>query len=139
MFILSRFRTEAHQDVVHRFNERFILSLASNNACVFLDDNLNILPLSSHVKSLEKVAGLCPVSDREEELAELKTNLQDTQPVGALVNQTRSVSSSPLSLSFWSFSSHGLFVERISQLKHYILVFSFHLKILLKWMRDEKF
>ena len=120
--------------MVHRFNERFILSLASNNSCVFLDDNLNILPLSSHVKTLEKVAGLCPVSDREEELAELKTNLQDTQPVGALVNQTRSVS-----LSFWSFSSHGLFVEGISQLKHYILVFSFHLKILLKWMRDEKF
>ena len=107
--------------MVHRFNERFILSLASNNACVFLDDNLNILPLSSHVKSLEKVAGQCPVSDREEELAELKTNLQDTQPVGALVSQTRSVAALSLSLSLWAFSSHGLFVERISQLKHHIL------------------
>ena len=88
-FLHCRFRTEAHQDVVHRFNERFILSLASNNSCVFLDDNLNILPLSSHVKTLEKVAGMCPVSDRQEELTELKTSLQDTQPVGALVNQTR--------------------------------------------------
>ena len=88
-FSNCRFRTEAHQDVVHRFNERFILSLASNNSCVFLDDNLNILPLSSHVKTLEKVTGVCPVSDREEELRELKTSLQDTQPVGALVNQTR--------------------------------------------------
>ena len=122
---------------MHRFNERFILSLASNNACIFLDDNLNILPLSSHVKSLEKVSGVCPVSDREEELAELKTNLQDTQPVGALVSQTRSVSI--LFLSLWSFSSHVLFVVRISQLKHHILVFSFHFKILLKWVRDEKF
>ena len=86
-----RYRTEVHQDVVHRFNERFILSLASNNSCIFLDDNLNILPLSSHVKSLEKVVGVSPVSDREEELAELKSSLQDTQPVGALVNKARSV------------------------------------------------
>ena len=87
--LLPRFRTEAHQDVVHRFNERFILSLASNTSCIFLDDNLNILPLSSHVKSLEKVTGQAPVSDREEDLQELKTNLQDTQPVGALVNLAR--------------------------------------------------
>ena len=77
--------------MVHRFNERFILSLASNNSCIFLDDNLNILPLSSHVKSLEKVTGVSPVSDREEELVELKTSLQDTQPIGALVSLTRSV------------------------------------------------
>ena len=90
MLLLSlRFRTEAHQDVVHRFNERFILSLASNTSCIFLDDNLNILPLSSHVKTLEKVSGAAPVSDREEDLQELKSNLQDTQPVGALVNLAR--------------------------------------------------
>ncbi len=75
--------------MVHRFNERFILSLASNTSCIFLDDNLNILPLSSHVRSLEKVTGRAPVSDREEDLQELKTNLQDTQPVGALVNLAR--------------------------------------------------
>ena len=74
---------------MHRFNERFILSLASNTSCIFLDDNLNILPLSSHVRSLEKVNGQAPVSDREEDLQELKTNLQDTQPVGALVNLAR--------------------------------------------------
>ena len=75
--------------MVHRFNERFILSLASNTSCIFLDDNLNILPLSSHVKTLEKVSGATPVSDREEDLQELKSNLQDTQPVGALVNLAR--------------------------------------------------
>ena len=32
-----------------------------------------------------------PVSDHEEELAELKTSLQDTQPVGSLVNCCRLV------------------------------------------------
>jgi len=40
---------------VNRFNERFILSLASNPAAIFLDDQLNILPVSSHIKTLEKL------------------------------------------------------------------------------------
>ena len=106
--------------MVHRFNERFILSLASNNSCVFLDDNLNILPLSSHVKSLEKVSGVSPVSDREEELGELKLSLQDTQPVGALVSLTRSVNSSHLVLSQFTvlsqFSHSSLKV--LSQFSH---------------------
>ena len=108
MDVHSRYRTEAHQDVVNRFNERFILSLASNHAAIFLDDNLNLLPISSHVRGLEKVKNTCPeesygiltykiskvvgtalVSDREEELVELKGSLQDTQPIGALVNCAR--------------------------------------------------
>ena len=125
--VLFRFRTEAHQDVVHRFNERFILSLASNNSCVFLDDNLNILPLSSHVRSLEKVTGVSPVSDREEELGELKASLQDTQPVGALVNLTRSVS------RLVPRSQSGKYFTIIPNSFH-IFIFSFHLKILLEWM-----
>uniref|UniRef100_A0A8D3E5W6 RNA cytidine acetyltransferase n=1 Tax=Scophthalmus maximus TaxID=52904 RepID=A0A8D3E5W6_SCOMX len=48
MDVHSRYRTEAHQDVVGRFNERFILSLASCKNCVAIDDQLNILPISSH-------------------------------------------------------------------------------------------
>jgi len=100
MDVHSRYRTEAHQDVTNRFNERFILSLASNNSAVFLDDSLNILPLSNHVKSLEKVTGNTSSSDREEELAELKNNLQDTQPVGALVNQARTLDQAKALLKF---------------------------------------
>ena len=53
MDVHSRYKTEAHQDVVNSFNERFILSLASNHSAIFLDDSLNI---SSHVKTLEKVS-----------------------------------------------------------------------------------
>ena len=124
--------------MVHRFNERFILSLASNNSCIFLDDNLNILPLSSHVKSLEKVTGVSPVSDREEELVELKTSLQDTQPIGALVSLTRSVIS-----SHWVLQSSLSLFERYKNIsiskslifKGTYCVFSFHLsKILLEWI-----
>lgn len=43
----SRYRTEAHQDVVGRFNERFILSLSSCQSCLVVDDQLNILPVST--------------------------------------------------------------------------------------------
>eukprot|EP00658_Telonema_sp_P-2_P016159 TRINITY_DN1625_c0_g2_i1.p1 TRINITY_DN1625_c0_g2~~TRINITY_DN1625_c0_g2_i1.p1 ORF type:complete len:207 (+),score=66.63 TRINITY_DN1625_c0_g2_i1:224-844(+) len=40
MDVHSRFRTEAHQDVVARFNERFILSLASCTSCIAMDLSL---------------------------------------------------------------------------------------------------
>merc|ERR1712240_538161 len=100
MDVHSRYRTEAHQDVVNRFNERFILSLASNHAAIFLDDNLNLLPISSHVRSLEKVVGTASVSDREEELVELKSSLQDTQPIGALINCARTLDQAKCLLKF---------------------------------------
>jgi N-acetyltransferase 10 len=101
MDVHSRYRTESHKDVVNRFNERFILSLANNHASLFLDDKLNILPISSHIKTLEKSApGMVPVSDHEPELAELKSSLQDTQPVGSLVNCCRTLDQAKSLLKF---------------------------------------
>lgn len=47
----SRYRTEAHVDVVGRFNERFLLSLADCRVCLCLDDQLNVLPFASHMLS----------------------------------------------------------------------------------------
>ena len=55
MDVHARFRTESHQDVVARFNERFILSLANCRQCLVLDDELNILPLSSHVRHIQPI------------------------------------------------------------------------------------
>ncbi|KAJ2801861.1 N-acetyltransferase 10, partial [Coemansia furcata] len=46
MDVHARYRTEVHGDVVSRFNERFILSLADNRACLVVDDELNVLPIS---------------------------------------------------------------------------------------------
>lgn len=94
MDVHSRYRTEAHQDVVGRFNERFILSLASCKHCVVIDDQLNILPISSHMANIKPVPpktqedGLSP---REQELKDLKESLQDTQPVGVLVDCCRTM------------------------------------------------
>jgi tRNA(Met) C34 N-acetyltransferase TmcA len=47
MDVQSRFRTESHQDVIAHFNERFLLSLSTNKHCLVVDDQLNILPISS--------------------------------------------------------------------------------------------
>lgn len=51
----DRFRTESHSQAAGRFNERFLLSLVSCKACVVMDDELNILPISSHMKSITPV------------------------------------------------------------------------------------
>ncbi|XP_046636526.1 RNA cytidine acetyltransferase-like [Daphnia pulicaria] len=82
MDIHARYRTEAHNDVVGRFNERFILSLASCNRCLVVDDQLNILPVSSHSFEIKTM----PAVETVEELKELKASMQDTQPVGSLLN-----------------------------------------------------
>ncbi|NXR14215.1 NAT10 acetyltransferase, partial [Semnornis frantzii] len=103
MDVHSRYRTEAHQDVVGRFNERFILSLASCKNCIVLDDQLNILPISSHV------ANITPVPPRSQEdnlrpqdleLKELKESLQDTQPVGVLVDGCKTLDQAKAVLKF---------------------------------------
>ncbi|VDN26404.1 unnamed protein product [Gongylonema pulchrum] len=55
MDVHSRFRTESHKEIVPRFNERFILSLASCRSCLVVDDCLNVLPLSSHISNIDTV------------------------------------------------------------------------------------
>ncbi|KAG9328103.1 hypothetical protein JZ751_016551 [Albula glossodonta] len=103
MDVHSRYRTEAHQDVVGRFNERFILSLASCKTCVVIDDQLNVLPISSHIANIKPVPpktqedGLSP---REVELKELKESLQDTQPVGVLVDSCKTLDQAKAVLKF---------------------------------------
>lgn len=43
----KRFRTDSHQDVEPRFNERFILSLCKSENVLFMDDEMNMLAVSS--------------------------------------------------------------------------------------------
>ncbi|CCK72011.1 ribosome biosynthesis protein KRE33 KNAG_0I02250 [Huiozyma naganishii CBS 8797] len=101
MDIHSRYRTEAHGDVVARFNERFILSLGSNPNCLVVDDELNVLPISGakNVKAL-------PPKDEDElpakevELRELKDSLEDVQPAGSLVALSKTVNQAHAILTF---------------------------------------
>ncbi|KAK3000848.1 hypothetical protein RJ639_020773 [Escallonia herrerae] len=86
----DRFRTESHTNATGRFNERFLLSLGSCKSCVVMDDELNILPLSSHMKLISSVAvkedseGL---SEAERDLKNLKEQLNDDYPVGPLIKK----------------------------------------------------
>ncbi|EQB79155.1 N-acetyltransferase 10, partial [Camelus ferus] len=103
MDVHSRYRTEAHQDVVGRFNERFILSLASCKKCLVIDDQLNILPISSHAASIEALPPQAPeesLGPSDLELKELKESLQDTQPVGVLVDCCRTLDQAKAVLKF---------------------------------------
>lgn len=117
MDVHSRFRTEAHQDVVARFNERFILSVADCKQCLVVDDELNILPISAHVKSITPV--VLPalnnadaadgdeqqysevfVSEQEHELNKLKADMQEAPPIGSLVQVCRTLDQAKAVLTF---------------------------------------
>ncbi|KAF1975777.1 DUF699-domain-containing protein [Bimuria novae-zelandiae CBS 107.79] len=103
MDVHSRYRTEAHSDVVARFNERFILSLGKCESCLVVDDELNVLPISGgkHVKQLPppdpKSEGKTP---KAKELEEIKESLADTPPVGDLVKLAKTVDQAKALLTF---------------------------------------
>nr|DBA17534.1 TPA: hypothetical protein GDO54_002963 [Pyxicephalus adspersus] len=103
MDVHSRYRTEAHQDVVGRFNERFILSLSSCKNCMVIDDQLNILPISSHIANIKPVPPKTQESSltpEEQELQDVKISLQDTQPVGVLVENCKTLDQAKAVLKF---------------------------------------
>ncbi|XP_058179742.1 RNA cytidine acetyltransferase 2-like [Rhododendron vialii] len=81
----ERYRTETYYS---RFNERLLLSLALCKACLFMDDELNILPISSHMK-LTTVSSIIEDQESlpgaEQDLLSLKEQLLDVFPVGPLV------------------------------------------------------
>ena len=93
MDVHDRFRTVSNKEVEPRFNERFILSLTTCKNSIILDDELNILPISSHIKSIEPVKKDIDIneenallSEREKDLNILKNSMKDKIPVGNLIN-----------------------------------------------------
>ncbi|KXJ76163.1 hypothetical protein RP20_CCG010173 [Aedes albopictus] len=87
MDVHKRYRTEAHQDVTCRFNERLILSLADCSRCLLVNDDLTVLPLSSKTAEVKPVeVGMIRKSANDEMLEELKESLSDAPPAGPLVN-----------------------------------------------------
>lgn len=103
MDIHSRYRTEAHNDVVARFNERFILSLGSCESCLFIDDELNVLPINAG-KNVKPLPPLDPESEGKSkakiDLDGIKESMADTQPVGSLIQMARTVDQAKALLTF---------------------------------------
>lgn len=102
MDIHSRYRTEAHDDVTARFNERFILSLGGCESCLVIDDEMNVLPISGgkNVKPLPPVGLDEPKPEAQKELDGMKEELQSTQPVGPLVTLAKTVDQAKALLTF---------------------------------------
>uniref|UniRef100_A0A453IRM2 Uncharacterized protein n=1 Tax=Aegilops tauschii subsp. strangulata TaxID=200361 RepID=A0A453IRM2_AEGTS len=118
----ERFRTESHTKAATRFNERFLLSIASCKACIVMDDELNILPISSHMKFIQPVTknedseGL---SERERELKDLKDQFREDFPVGPLIGKCCTMDQVQFALSKFSLSHVFLLVIN-SKLKNNI-------------------
>ncbi|CAG8521951.1 6254_t:CDS:10 [Diversispora eburnea] len=98
----SRYRTEAHDDVTARFNERFILSLGSCENFIVTDDELNVLPISAgkNVKPLQLKSPEESMTEQQIQLKELKTSLAETQPVGSLVATAKTLDQGKAILTF---------------------------------------
>ena len=96
----TRYRTSAHDQVVARFNERFILSLGSCDDCLVLDDELNVLPISrgKDIKPLEDKPGK---AKEQSELEGLKETLLDTKPVGELIKLAKTLDQAQAILTFF--------------------------------------
>jgi len=102
MDVHARFRTEAHGDVLARFNERFILSLADCRTCLVLDDELNVLPISTKSRALVAGPGVDQgaIGAAEAALSDLKESVAEMQPLGALVSLARTVDQAKAVISF---------------------------------------
>ncbi|CAI5755847.1 unnamed protein product [Candida verbasci] len=102
MDIHSRYRTEAHDDVVARFNERFLLSLGNCENCLVVDDGLNVLPVSGgkNVKPLPPKDEDEEETSKQKELKELKESLSEVQPAGSLVALAKTINQAQAILTF---------------------------------------
>lgn len=113
MDVHARLRTESHQNVIPRFNERLVLSLAKCASCILMDDELNVLPTSTHIRNIKPVpvnadgslAIETEMSHAATELKELQESLVDVQPAGALVNRCRTLDQGKAVVSFLDAAS----------------------------------
>ncbi|KRX58814.1 N-acetyltransferase 10, partial [Trichinella sp. T9] len=116
MDVHSRYRTEAHQDVVARFNERFLLSLASCKTCLLLDDELNVLPLSSAVSAIDPASAEAKqkVASNATELKQLIESMSDAPTVGKLLKQCKTLDQAKVILKLFDVISENNLKHTVS-------------------------
>jgi N-acetyltransferase 10 len=113
MDVHARLRTESHQKVVPRFNERLVLSLSKCSSCILMDDELNVLPTSSHIRAIKPVPtnpdGSLAIETEgmvaTAELKELQDSLTDVHPAGALVSRCKTLDQGKAVVSFLDAAS----------------------------------
>eukprot|EP01065_Artemidia_motanka_P026716 TRINITY_DN31976_c0_g1_i1.p1 TRINITY_DN31976_c0_g1~~TRINITY_DN31976_c0_g1_i1.p1 ORF type:complete len:1004 (+),score=316.22 TRINITY_DN31976_c0_g1_i1:56-3013(+) len=85
MDVHSRYRSAQHGDVVPRFNERFLLSLADCGAFLCVNDRLEVLPFTSNVRQIAAVSDKDLYTEEEKKLRLLQDELRTNSVVGPLV------------------------------------------------------
>lgn len=102
MDVHSRYRTEAHQDVVPRFNERFILSLGACESCLVIDDEMNVLPISGGkgIKKLPQLTGEEAKTPAQRELESIKESHEEERPLGSLISLAKTTDQAKALLTF---------------------------------------
>lgn len=85
----QKFKTESHQDIKARFNERFLLSLSSCNQCLVMDDELNILPISRSSRNIEKIEKI--EEEEDAELNELKETNREEEIIGPIIMKAKTL------------------------------------------------
>ena len=99
MDVHSRYRTESLRDVVPRFNERFLLSLADCPSFLCVDDDLNVLPFTSNMKNFaarkkeqrDEELVLSGRLKHEADLQNLKDRLKNVGEIGPIVQMCQTV------------------------------------------------
>lgn len=107
MDVHARYRTAStDEDIVARFNERFLLSLSASPNCLLLDDELNVLPLSrgKEIRALPETASGQSVGGvgsavqkgsarraRDEELSSVQADVAETKVVGQVIKHARTL------------------------------------------------
>jgi N-acetyltransferase 10 len=103
MDVHSRFKTEAHGDVVGRFNERFLLSLVDCQACLVVDDELNVMPVTK-TSQAPPTTPTTPITttleEKTESLRSLKESLAETQPIGTVLTAAKTLDQARALLTF---------------------------------------
>lgn len=102
MDVHNKFRTDAHNEVEPRFNERFILSLATCKTCIFMDDEMNLLPINSSVNEIEPISKEETkfYGEKDLELDNLKKSLAENEIVGPLVNCSRTLDQAKVIMTY---------------------------------------
>lgn len=99
MDVHARYRTEARDDVVARFNERFILSLQSNRNCLVVDDELNVLPVSG-ARGIKALPPAETTKQKDPALVELADSLDGVETVQPLAKLCRTLDQAKAILTF---------------------------------------
>lgn len=104
MDVHSRFRTDAFSEVNPLFNERMILSLASNESVIFVDDELNLLQISEKQESLRFIEEdseiLSILKTSEENHKKLIRSLESNKVIFNLLKTTKTLDQAKVVLLF---------------------------------------